>query len=701
MSLKPEKGGLFCERIFGPVNDYECSCRKKPQYRQKFCPDCEVEYTTAKVRRYRLGYIQLTIPITHIWYLKGRPSYLSIVFDFSRKKTESIVYCTQFFSVIFSEFNFSHHLIKLIHNTNIKINKRINFYSLIMKRIKNKLNYQNISSFIKDRTEVLSSNLTINLKLTQKLYSKRIIKQVKRLRLGDPRSIMKIRFNAYNEKYNSFNQNYFCLNQLFTFDDLNTCFYFNLYIHSFIFISDFENYLYSMNEFDLMQDEQTGSFPLYNLLSELEFAKPDEYYNSLLKLERQLRIILIDFQNNFLSLDILDRLKLIQRLKIIRYFRQKSNRPSWMILLNLPVLPPDLRPILQLSNDQIAISDLNKLYQKVIFRNKRLQKLLKDDYGQTLDEIQYAHRLLQESVDSLIENGKNGKSPIETNNDRPLKSLSDILKGKKGRFRQNLLGKRVDYSGRSVIVVGPNLQLNQCGIPIEMAIELFRPFIIKYLLSHKFAKTMIGAKQLFYRNQSNLLPIIKTIIQNYPVLLNRAPTLHRLSVQAFQPILVTGKAILLHPLVCSAFNADFDGDQMAVHIPLSFQARAEAWKLLWSVNNFISPATGQPILSPSQDMVLGCYFLTLKKNQFDKNLVFNSYFEDPPFKPIWILWNDILECDQQYQKLIELRLDYAGKYIKIYPTIKKCFNSSNCYYSQYIFTTVGRLIFHNILNYYK
>ncbi len=560
---------------------------------------------------------------------------------------------------------------------------------------------QDIYLFIQTKNRVLANNLNIELNLTQKIYSNKIKKKVRYFRLGDPQSLMKIRFTAYREKFNSFNQHYFCLNQLYTFEELNTCFYFNLYIHSFVFISDHENYLYSINEFDLMEDEQTGSFPLYNLLSELEFAKPDEYYNSLLKLERQLRIILIDFQNNFLSLAIIDRLKLIQRLKIIRYFRQKANRPSWMILLNLPVLPPDLRPILQLSNDQIAISDLNKLYQKVIFRNKRLQRLLKDDYGQTLDEIQYAHRLLQESVDALIENGKNGKAPIETNNDRPLKSLSDILKGKKGRFRQNLLGKRVDYSGRSVIVVGPNLRLNECGIPIEMAIELFRPFIIKHLLSQKLAKTMIGAKQLLYRNQSNLLPIIKNIIQNYPVLLNRAPTLHRLSVQAFQPILVTGKAILLHPLVCSAFNADFDGDQMAVHIPLSFQARAEAWKLLWSVNNFISPATGQPILAPSQDMVLGCYFLTLKKNQFDKKLIFNSHFENFPFKPIWILWNEGFECDQRYQKLIELRLDHAGKFIKIYPTLKKCFNSSNYRYSQYIFTTVGRLVFHNLLNYYK
>ncbi len=688
---------MFCERIFGPINDYECACGKKPQYHQKFCPECEVEYTTAKVRRYRLGYIQLIVPISHIWYIKGRPSYLSILFNFSRKKTESIVYCTQFRSIIFSEYNSGHHLISNLELPIIPCRSDMNLpkvksqlfklktQSIINKFIKQKRQYALVNKRLIESLHIKISQCSLNNKIEEK-YS-------------DP--MIQLRFHYWSDNSYSFIQHYFCINHFFTFEDLNHCFYFNIYTRSFIFPSDSENYLYkddsliNSDSTDLIENNQTGSLPLYNLLSELEIVQPKEYYNTLLKLERQIRIVLLDFKKKFLSLNTIDKLKLIQRIKIIRYFRQKSNNPSWMILLNLPVLPPDLRPILQLGNDQIAISDLNKLYQKVIFRNKRLQRLLQNNYGQTVDEIQYAHRLLQESVDALIENGKNGATPLETNNNRALKSLSDILKGKRGRFRQNLLGKRVDYSGRSVIVVGPNLKLHECGIPIEMAIELFRPFIIKYLLIHKKAKTIIGAKQLLSKNSAALLPIVKQIIQGYPVLLNRAPTLHRLSVQAFQPVLVTGKSILLHPLVCSAFNADFDGDQMAIHIPLSFQARSEAWKLLWSINNFISPATGQPILAPSQDMVLGCYFLTL----YQVNAVkLSSQLLEYPFKHIWILWNQTYECDQKYQNLIEIRVDNSGKYSKIYPTVKKCFNVDNSQYAQYIFTTIGRLILHNLIN---
>lgn len=600
---------------------------------------------------------------------------------------------------MFSEQNFGYHLMQdleshfPIHYRQsklIKIDPRLNNLSL---KLKNP-----IQLFIRKKRNNLA--LTVDLKKNLLNKIKKInLKNYSKLNYNTP--ILKLRYRYYIDKFNAFTYNYFCINNLFAFDDLNQCFYFNLYIHSFIFQHDLSNDLYKeKTDPSLFRTHmQTGSLPLYNFLIALEFSEPNEYYTALLKLERQVRILLLDFQKNFLSFDFLDKLKLIQRLKVIRYFRQKDNNPSWMILLNLPVLPPDLRPILQLNNDQIAISDLNKLYQKVIFRNRRLQRLLQDTYGQNLDEIQYAHRLLQESVDALIENGKSGVVPVETNNNRPLKSLSDMLKGKKGRFRQNLLGKRVDYSGRSVIVVGPNLKIYECGIPIEMAIELFRPFIIKQLLSQKKAKTIIGAKQLIYKNTSTLLPLVKEIIKNYPVLLNRAPTLHRLSIQAFQPILVSGKAILLHPLVCSSFNADFDGDQMAVHIPLSFKARAEAWKLLWSVNNFISPATGQPILAPSQDIVLGCYFLTLKKRQPNKFWNEESSILPHPFKNIWMLWNDIYESDHHYQKLIELRIDKAGKSIKIYPTIKRCYSSSNHQYAQYIFTTVGRIIFHKILNY--
>lgn len=305
------------------------------------------------------------------------------------------------------------------------------------------------------------------------------------------------------------------------------------------------------------------------------------------------------------------RVKALRRSKILRPFCNKSVLPEWMVLAVLPVLPPSLRPILPLDDQQIAVSDLNKLYQTVLFRNKRVKRFYRDYYSLNFsEEMRYAQRLLQEAVDALIENGKGNSTPITASNNRPLKSLSDMIKGKKGRFRQNLLGKRVDYSGRSVIVVGPQLKLHECGLPQEMAIELFQPFLIRRLIFKKVTRNFISAKKLIKSNPNSLLDILREVMENRPILLNRAPTLHRLGIQAFQPKLVLGRAILLHPLVCNAFNADFDGDQMAVHIPLSFNACAEAWKLMGARNNILSPATGEPTILPSQDMVLGCYYLT-------------------------------------------------------------------------------------------
>lgn len=316
----------------------------------------------------------------------------------------------------------------------------------------------------------------------------------------------------------------------------------------------------------------------------------------------------------FMKLVLLNSIKTkaLRRLKVIRPFLKKSNvLPEWMVLSVLPVLPPALRPILPLDSQQVAVSDLNKLYQTVLFRNKRVKRFYYDYYSLNFsEEMRYAQRLLQESVDALIENGKGDSIPITAENNRPLKSLSDLLKGKKGRFRQNLLGKRVDYSGRSVIVVGPQLKIHECGLPKEMALELFQPFLIRQLILKKMTRNYISAKKLLKSKPDSILEILREVMENRPILLNRAPTLHRLGIQAFQPKLVLGRAILLHPLVCPAFNADFDGDQMAVHVPLSLQACAEAWKLMWSRNNLLSPATGEPIIIPSQDMVLGCYFLT-------------------------------------------------------------------------------------------
>ena len=423
-----------------------------------------------------------------------------------------------------------------------------------------------------------------------------------------------------------------------------------------------------------------------------------------------------------------------RRLKLLQPFLNKEVKAEWMILNVIPVLPPDLRPILVLDSQQVAVSDLNKLYQKVIFRNERLKRLSNDFYSLNVSpEMRYAQRLLQESVDALLENGKGDSKLFTSSNNRPLKSLSDMVKGKKGRFRQNLLGKRVDYSGRSVIVVGPNLKLYECGLPQEMAIELFQPFLIRQLLLKKFAKNFISAKRLIKNKYKIIWNILKFIMENRPVLLNRAPTLHRLGIQAFKPKLVSGRAILLHPLVCSAFNADFDGDQMAVHVPIFYEACSEAWRLLCSRNNILSPATGDPIIVPSQDMVLGCYYLTtLDKIKRIKNFnYFNNYLLykinkedklkivnknlflifsniDQIFQLfnqqllelhtlIWLKYNYKIEFNLNYQNCLEIQIDKRGNISKIYSEYKLYYNWQFNKTLIYIKTTPGRVLMNKLI----
>nr|ALO21044.1 beta' subunit of RNA polymerase [Lobochlamys segnis] len=392
----------------------------------------------------------------------------------------------------------------------------------------------------------------------------------------------------------------------------------------------------------------------------------------------------------------------------------KKNAPTLaesMILTNLPVLPPDLRPIVKISG-QIAVSDLNRLYQRVIYRNDRLKKFLKDSATSSSYEMKYAQRLLQEAVDNLIQNGKSGVVSERDSRGRLLKSLSDILKGKQGRFRQYLLGKRVDYSGRSVIVVGPKLKLHECGIPKEMAIELYLPFLLKRILNQNFAKTVVGAKKLIKTNQSLACQLLREIMEVSPVLLNRAPTLHRLGFQAFQPKLIEGRAILLHPLVCPAFNADFDGDQMAVHIPLTVEARTEAWKLMFSRNNLLSPATGEPIILPSQDMVLGCYYLTTNTNKFAitsqrgyKNIFAN--FDDvlkaynqqkiDLHAILWVKWNGFLEINNELEQPLEIRITADGSWLEIYTNVQRNFDSKGLFINQFIRTTPGKILFNTLI----
>jgi len=405
---------------------------------------------------------------------------------------------------------------------------------------------------------------------------------------------------------------------------------------------------------------------------------------------------------------------LIRRTKLVRKLFIKESSPQATILTVLPVLPPDLRPIVKMGG-QIAASDLNRLYQRVIYRNDRLKKFLKDPATSHSYEMKYAQRLLQEAVDNLIQNGKSGVVSEKDSRGRALKSLSDILKGKQGRFRQYLLGKRVDYSGRSVIVVGPKLKLHECGLPKEMALELYLPFLLKRILNENLARTVVGAKTLIKTNPSLIWELLREIMQTCPVLLNRAPTLHRLGIQAFQPKLIDGRAILLHPLVCSAFNADFDGDQMAVHVPITVEARAEAWKLMLSRNNILSPATGDPLAIPSQDMVLGCYYLTTNLlNSKTQNLSHRKssgfYFsnvnhalkdyalqEIDLHSNIWLKWDGLIENGADQEEPIEIRMDSYGNWKEIYNKSQKSYNPKNKRSLQYILTTPGKILFNQII----
>jgi DNA-directed RNA polymerase subunit beta' len=467
-TFKPEKDGLFCEKIFGPVKDWECNCGKykRIRYRGVICDRCGVEVTQAKVRRERMGHIELAVPVSHIWYFKGVPSRIGYMLEMSVRDLERVLY----------------------YESYIVINP------------------------------------------------------------GD---------TPLKEK------------QLITEDE----------------------YLELREEYGDSFEAEMGARAVRDLLRAIDVEELSAELRAHAKVETSVQ----------------RKKEILKRLKVVEAFRHSKNRPEWMILEVVPVLPPDLRPLVPLEGGRFATSDLNDLYRRVINRTNRLKKLIEIKAPEVI--LRNEKRMLQEAVDALFDNGRRSRA-VRGPGNRPLKSLSDMLKGKQGRFRQNLLGKRVDYSGRSVIVVGPEMKLNECGLPKSMALELFKPFIIKRLEDKGYVQTVKSAKKLVEREKPEVWDILEEIIQNHPVLLNRAPTLHRLGIQAFQPVLVEGKAIRLHPLVCTAFNADFDGDQMAVHLPLSFEAQLEARVLMLSSNNILSTANGRPIMSPTQDMVLGCYYLT-------------------------------------------------------------------------------------------
>ena len=548
-TFKPEMDGLFCERIFGPNKSLECACGKykRVRYEGLICERCGVELTESRVRRYRMGYINLIYPVTHVWYVNSRPNFIALLLEIEESEKQL-------------NTTFTRHSKKCRKCKGLKLttSTTVDLWDERIKRIK----LASLAYFIAE-DEISFYGLHWDLQ------------QYRRSReLGYSGYPLKPYPKPQNRRYNT--PKYLLRATP------------NFLIGAPLIKRELEKLNLQAEIF------RTRSFVLV-CTKVLNKEKPFYQESLWFRKWEQQRIYKI-------------REQAIKRIRLLENLIGTGSQPSWMILSILPVIPPALRPMIQLEGGRFATSDLNELYRRIITRNNRLLRLLKIDAPQLI--IRNEKRLLQEAVDTLIDNGKRGKVALSANN-RPLKSLSDIIKGKHGRFRQNLLGKRVDYSGRSVIVVGPSLQLNQCGLPYEMAVELFQPFVIRELINQGLANNMKIAKNLIQQNQLIIKPVLEKILSNHPIFLNRAPTLHRLGIQAFEPILVHGRAIKLHPLVCSAFNADFDGDQMAVHIPLSLEAQSECYMLMLAPYNFLSPANGEPIITPSQDMVLGCYYLTV------------------------------------------------------------------------------------------
>ena len=552
-TLKPEKDGLFCEKIFGPTRDWECYCGKYKRVRFKgiICERCGVEVTRAKVRRERMGHIELAAPVTHIWYFKGVPSRLGYLLDLAPKDLEKIIY--------FAAYAITSVDTETRHNDQSTLQGEM---GVERKRVEDKRD-----SDIEARAQKLETDLA---ELEAEGAKSDVRRKVKE---GGEREMRQLRDRTQRE-----------LDRL---DEI----------------------------WDTFTKLAVGQLVIDELLYRELYDRYGDYFTGAMGAEAIQKLVTtfdIDAEADNLRETIRSgkgqkKLRALKRLKVVAAFQATRNNPHGMVLDCVPVIPPDLRPMVQLDGGRFATSDLNDLYRRVINRNNRLKRLI--DLGAPEIIVNNEKRMLQEAVDALFDNGRRGR-PVTGPGNRPLKSLSDMLKGKQGRFRQNLLGKRVDYSGRSVIVVGPDLKLHQCGLPKQMALELFKPFVMKRLVDLNFAQNIKSAKRMVERARPQVWDVLEEVIRDHPVLLNRAPTLHRLGIQAFEPKLVEGKAIQVHPLVCAAFNADFDGDQMAVHLPLSAEAQAEARILMLSSNNILSPAHGRPIATPSQDMVLGSYYLT-------------------------------------------------------------------------------------------
>ena len=553
-TLKPERDGLFCERIFGPTKDWECHCGKYKRIRHKgvVCDKCGVEVTRAKVRRERMGHIQLATPVSHIWYFKGIPSRMGLILDVSPRSLERVLYFASYI---------------VVDPAGSPLAKR---------QLLSEQEYREYEAQFNEEGYTIGGKSVVIETVAQRNERLAIVREAQR-----------------KERYNA------ALREDATIPEADK---------EYEELTREERYELGATEEILFVCIDMGAEAVKALLSELDLEQ----------LNAELREELNTASGQ-------RKIRAVRRLEVVEAFRQSGNRPEWMIMDVVPVIPPELRPMVQLDGGRFATSDLNDLYRRVINRNNRLKRLL--DLGAPDIIVRNEKRMLQEAVDALIDNGRRGR-PVTGPGNRPLKSLSDMLKGKQGRFRQNLLGKRVDYSGRSVIVVGPELKMHQCGLPKEMALELFKPFVMKRLVERGQASNIKAAKRQVERIGPGVWEALEEVIKEHPVLLNRAPTLHRLGIQAFEPILWEGRAIKLHPLVCTAFNADFDGDQMACHLPLSVEAQSEARTLMLSVHNILSTKDGKPVAIPSQDMILGTYYLTVvREDTRDKAKTFATYDE--------------------------------------------------------------------------
>jgi len=583
---KPERDGLFCEKIFGPSKDWECHCGKykKIRFKGKICDRCGVEVTRAKVRRERIGHIELAAPVSHIWYFKGTPSRIGQVIEVSQKRLEEVLYFTKYIVIDSADTE--------LHNKQLLSERE---YTDMREKYEDAFDAQMGAEAVKELLDEYSPDRYDNYILKNiEAFSK-----VTKLSHASIIDFIAKRYYVIDEDAGSEN---------WSVGDV---------VERAVFREDVERenrnnagedkpkitavtgsrYIETLFDLNIEEANATGEFN--------DIADKSNWVNALQWASEGLKAELADLPQGQ------KKIKLLKRLEIIEAFRTSGNKPIWMIMDVVTVIPPDIRPMVMLDGGRYATSDLNDLYRRVINRNNRLKKMLELEAPDII--IRNEKRMLQEAVDALIDNGRHGR-PVTGPNNRALKSLSDMLKGKQGRFRQNLLGKRVDYSGRSVIVVGPELKMYQCGLPKEMALELFKPFVMKRLVDTKIVNNIKSARKMVDRSRNEVWDALENVIKDHPVLLNRAPTLHRLGIQAFEPILVEGRALKLHPLVCTAYNADFDGDQMAVHLPLSAEAQSEARFLMLAANNLLKPSDGRPVAVPSQDMALGSYYLTMKKD---------------------------------------------------------------------------------------